>query len=85
MNPHQIRNDPVSRIQERLTDRLTRTVIDEDGRGWVVYAMPAPDYDRRSGMCLVFETIEVIRKVRVCPPNWYELSEVELYALSLTP
>ncbi|HTE47073.1 MAG TPA: hypothetical protein VK636_17630 [Gemmatimonadaceae bacterium] len=85
MSSDSVRDDLVARIQQRLGDRLTRTVVDDEGRGWVVYAIPARDYDRRTGPCLVFESVEVIRRLRTCPDNWYELSEEDLYTLSLHP
>lgn len=54
-----------------------------DGQSWIVREIPAPAFDRRGGVHLLFESLEVIRRVRVFPSNWMELDDVALYALSL--
>ena len=48
---------------------------------WLVYEH-APLLDRRRGLTLVFESDEVMRRVRSFPANWRELSDQQLYALS---
>lgn len=53
-----------------------------DGRQlWTVYEH-TPDYDRRSGPTLVFDSPEVVRRVRTFPPDWHRLPDHELLALS---
>ena len=49
---------------------------------WVVREVPAPSFDRRGGTHLVFDGELVMRRVRNFPPNWYLLSDDELYALT---
>jgi hypothetical protein len=39
-------------------------------------------YDRRASFSLVFTSDMVMRRVRNYPPNWIELSDAELIALS---
>jgi hypothetical protein len=38
-------------------------------------------YDRRANH-LIFESATAMRRVRNFPPNWFELPDAELYALS---
>ena len=59
-----------------------RTFIDAEGARWVVYEQSFADYDRRSGMSLIFSSESVVRRVRNYPANWHELSDEELLALS---
>lgn len=59
-----------------------RIFQDATGRTWEVYEAPQPAFDRRGGTCLVFACEEAIRRVRVFPSHWYELSEQELHELS---
>jgi hypothetical protein len=54
-----------------------------DGQSWVVREVPAPSFDRRGGTHLLFESLEVIRRVRVFPANWLELDDAALYSLCL--
>ena len=56
--------------------------IRADGTQWEVYELPAPNYDRRRGPCLVFERHETMRVVRRFPANWRDLADAELHALS---
>jgi hypothetical protein len=60
-----------------------RSIRDETGRWWKVREIVASDYDRRGSRALVFETADIMRRVRHFPPNWRELTDAELYALSL--
>jgi hypothetical protein len=62
--------------------RLTRRFY-VDGTLWLVKEVPVPSFDRRGGTHLLFDCESVMRRVRVFPPNWYELSDEELFALSL--
>jgi hypothetical protein len=52
------------------------------GREWTVREVVAPEYDRRAGTNLIFEAIDVVRRVRNFPENWRELSDPELAELS---
>lgn len=54
-----------------------------DGQSWTVREVPAPSFDRRGGTHLLFESLEVIRRVRAFPSNWLELDDAALYALCL--
>lgn len=58
--------------------------LHEDGVRWLVYEQPAISYDRRSGASLIFESDSVVRRVRNYPPEWRQLSDCELLALSWT-
>lgn len=60
----------------------TRRRIWVDGQSWIVREIAAPAFDRRGGTHLLFESLEVIRRVRVFPANWMELDDDALYALS---
>lgn len=53
-----------------------------DGLRWVVREVSAPQFDRRAGTHLVFDGELVMRRLRTFPPDWYSLSDAELYALS---
>lgn len=48
---------------------------------WFVREVLAPNFDRRGGTHLLFESDNVMRRVRIFPVNWYDLSDEELYAL----
>jgi hypothetical protein len=45
--------------------------------------MPAADFDRRHGATLVFEAPDVMRRVRTYPKEWRELTDEQLYEVSL--
>lgn len=62
---------------------LTRTIVDQEGRVWLVREMRSPSYDRRDSASLVFLTDEVMRRVRDYPAEWRTLSDEALYALSM--
>ena len=59
-----------------------RTFIDDEGITWEVREIANPDYDRRSGTSLIFESTGAVRRVRNFPANWVELPERELADLS---
>jgi hypothetical protein len=67
---------PSPRREER------RRRLNIDGEHWVVREIDAPTFDRRGGRHLIFECSTLFRRVRVFPPNWYELEEEALFALS---
>jgi hypothetical protein len=58
---------------------------DPDGVHWEVREMKNPDYDRRGGYCLIFESINIVRRVRRYPADWYEMSAEELQDLGSRP
>jgi hypothetical protein len=58
-----------------------RTIRTDDGQ-WRVYELESGPYDRRSGRSLIFESDGVLRRVRVYPENWRELSDAELMETS---
>ena len=59
-----------------------RTFVDADGGRWRVFEQPFTDYDRRSGMSLIFSSENAVRRVRDYPADWLELSDAELSRLS---
>jgi hypothetical protein len=59
-----------------------RTFTDRDGTFWDVKEVANPDYDRRSGSSLIFESINAVRRVRNFPANWVKLSDADLDDLS---
>jgi hypothetical protein len=69
---------PVPRI-ERLA---SRSVVDVDGSSWIVQEVRHWGYDRRASSSLVFTGDDAMRRVRNYPPNWIELSDAELIAIS---
>jgi hypothetical protein len=75
----QRRTPPRPRRQDELRRRYFRGANGED---WEVFEAPLPAYDRRSGFCLIFESRDIIRRVRNYPSNWYDLSEGALRELS---
>lgn len=65
-------------------NRETRSrVVWGDGAQWRVREAEYPVEDRRSGRSLIFETDEIIRRVRAYPPSWFDLTDDELFRLSL--
>ena len=54
-----------------------------DGAQWRVREAEYPIEDRRCGCSLIFETDEIIRRVRDYPLHWFDLPDEELYRLSL--
>lgn len=75
--------DDGSRTRERESSELPTRRIHADGEQWIVREVPAPAFDRRGGTHLIFEGVEVMRRVRSFPPDWPSLSDDDLYALSL--
>ena len=64
-------------------DEAGRRRLWVDGQCWFVREIAAPAFDRRGGTHLLFESLEIIRRVRVFPANWNELADEPLYALSM--
>ena len=52
-----------------------------DGHYWRVYEMQAPSFDRRGGQHLIFESVEIVRRVRDFPEDWMNLPDANLYSL----
>jgi hypothetical protein len=61
---------------------FARTFVDHEGARWRVYEQPFSDYDRRSGMSLIFASEGAVRRVRNYPPDWINLSDEDLLTLS---
>jgi hypothetical protein len=59
-----------------------RSFMDAEGTRWRVYEQPFADYDRRTGMSLIFASEAAVRRVRDYPADWMDLSDQELMALS---
>jgi hypothetical protein len=59
-----------------------RTFTAADGTFWDVREVKNPDYDRRGGTSLIFESLGAVRRVRTFPAHWAKLSDTELDALS---
>lgn len=59
-----------------------RTFTAHDGTFWDVREVKNPDYDRRAGSSLIFESLGAVRRVRNFPDDWATLADAELDALS---
>lgn len=68
-------------LAKGLASRKVRQLIADDLR-WEVREVPAPPFDRRGGTHLMFDGEIVMRRLRFFPPNWYSLSDEELYELT---
>ena len=64
------------------SDEPRRTFTDEEGIYWDVREVKNPEYDRRGGTSLLFDSVHAFRRVRDFPANWATLSEAELAELS---
>lgn len=74
-----LHNDqPVERPTGPPPSRPQRLVRDADGMIWRVRELLCAD----TAPSLVFESEGVARRVRAYPRTWFELTEVELLALS---
>ena len=62
-----------------------RSFMDAEGARWRVFEQRFGEYDRRSGMSLIFASEGAVRRVRNYPANWMDLSDAELAALSCKP
>jgi hypothetical protein len=56
--------------------------MDLNGKAWSVYELVASGHDERGGSVLVFACAELVRRVRMYPAHWYELSDAELQGLA---
>lgn len=59
-----------------------RTYVDADGGHWRVFEQAFGDYDRRTGVSLIFSSDSAVRRVRDYPADWMSLSDADLAALS---
>ncbi|MEO8334179.1 MAG: hypothetical protein ABI664_04355 [bacterium] len=59
-----------------------RTFLDSEGTQWSVHEQAFGDYDRRNGMSLIFASEAAVRRVRDFPPDWVQLTDDGLLALS---
>lgn len=75
--------DESSEARETESPALRTRRIFADGEVWIVREVPAPTFDRRGSTHLIFEGLDVMRRVRVFPTDWVTLAEDDLYALSL--
>lgn len=75
--------DESSEARETESPALRTRRIFADGEVWIVREVPAPTFDRRGSTHLIFEGLDVMRRVRVFPTDWMTLAEDDLYALSL--
>ena len=74
--------DPEPRHAPRIERLASRSVRDAHGVPWLVQEVRDWEYDRRSATSLFFISDDVMRRVRDYPPNWIDLSDEELIALS---
>ena len=72
-----------STLVEKGLDQSKVRQFHADEHQWIVYEVAAPSFDRRGGAHLIFESPEVVRRVRLFPSDWKTLSDGELYALSI--
>ena len=74
--------------RENMTSRAeqapVRRFVDSEGIHWRVFEHRAV-FDRRSRPTLIFESTNVVRRVRTFPENWFQLSDEELAHLSRRP
>ena len=75
--------DESSEARETESPALRTRRIFADGEVWTVREVPAPAFDRRGSTHLIFEGLDVMRRVRVFPRDWITLAENDLYALSV--
>jgi len=74
--------DP-SRPRPAAIQTTPTRVLEADDLLWKVREEPWPTADRRGGTCLIFDGDSVVRRVRSFPPDWYDLTDRDLYSLSL--
>ena len=62
--------------------RVTGRQIVVEGVAWLVFEVPAHQFDRRSSPSLIFESDDAMRRVRNYPADWRTLPDDALLALS---
>lgn len=78
-------HDPNNRTDAATGSRPPRSFVDADGVRWQVYERQVNDYDRRSGISLIFASEGAVRRVRNFPADWDTLSDQDLLAVSWKP
>jgi hypothetical protein len=73
---------PAAFEQLRRERRRSARQLTIEGVPWLVYEMPASRFDRRSAPSLIFESEDTIRRVRIFPEDWRQMSDEELITLS---
>jgi hypothetical protein len=73
--------DREPQLQEGSRSEAKVRIVNADGLRWTVRELPAPPFDRRGGVHLMFDGELIMRRVRAFPANWYELPDDALYAL----
>lgn len=75
---------PSNRIDSSASSRAprSRSFVDADDGHWTVFEQAFAEYDRRSGMSLIFSSDAAVRRVRDYPTDWYDLDDAQLAALS---
>ncbi len=71
-----------SRSENSPAETRRRFFADADGNPWEVRETKNPDYDRRGGYSLIFESPGLVRRVRNYPADWFELSVADLRDLN---
>lgn len=79
--PHLV-SERETATQPTQHDDRRRYFNDAEGYAWEVREVKNHDYDRRGGYCLIFESVNVVRRVRNYPPDWFELSVADLRDLN---
>ena len=74
--------DPTSPYQALALAQQAGRHVTADGVRWLIYELPPLPLDRRTSPSLVFESDNVIRRVRNYPIGWRALSDEELIELS---
>ena len=69
-------------MANETTGAANALVITVDHEEWRIYELGPASYDRRGTNTLVFESDGFVRRVRVYPRNWRELSTEDLLRLS---
>ena len=66
----------------RPAKKVEQSFVDPRGRHWIVYERLTGFDGGLRGMCLIFESPFVIRRVCAYPKNWMSLDNVALERLS---
>jgi hypothetical protein len=75
-------SEETNKRRERLrAERANARWILVEAQHWCVYEDEDP-YDRRRGPALIFEGPDVVRRVKRFPPDWRDLDDEALLALS---